>query len=165
MRKCVCIILTCAGVSSTACVRRAWCCMTASKVWWCGAEAGRGGAGAAGGALTGSGRSAASRRASAEPGSACSARRRSSTCHNRALVPSSADRTDQKHSPLISLNYMSTRTGEARHRCIKISLKSHCFENSTSNRRRPSHFKNRHISQITLSFQWHKFIYIPHHIN
>lgn len=72
--------------STVACVRRAWCCMTASKVWCCGAVAGVVGpvhvpeTGSA--ALTSSARSVASRSASAEPGSACSARRRSSTCHH-----------------------------------------------------------------------------------
>lgn len=61
--------------------------MTASKVWCCGAEAGVPAAagGAAGGALTSSARSVASRSASAEPGSACSARRRSSTCHHTTV--------------------------------------------------------------------------------
>lgn len=74
---------------SVECVRRAWCCMTASKVWCWGALAGAG-AGAGGArmaALTSSARSDASRSASAEPGSACSARRRSSTCHTTLATP------------------------------------------------------------------------------
>lgn len=90
--------LGCSGVrpcmATVGCgsVRRAWCCMTASNVWWCGAAAGAG-SDACMAALTSSVRSAASRSASAEPGSACSARRRSSTyrqylvthCHNLAF--------------------------------------------------------------------------------
>lgn len=70
------------GAWTVGCVRRAWC-MTASKVWCEGSR----------GALTSSARSAASRSASAEPGSACSARRKSSTCQ---ITPATTTALDHR---------------------------------------------------------------------